>query len=519
MFGPEEFIALACDLTANLAADDRYRRLIAAVRKAVPCDAAALLRRDGDVLVPVAISGLVPETAGRRFRLDDHPRLRTILARRAPTRFPADSKLPDPYDGLLMGDDRAVLHVHACVGAPLVVEDEIVGALTLDAFDPKAFAALDDRVLTALAALAAAAMRTAALIESLEATTRRQGQVLRQLASDARDPREAAIVGTSEAVERLRHEIALVGPSDLAVLVTGETGVGKELVARAIHAASPRAEGPFVQFNCAALPEQLAESELFGHLRGAFTGATSDRAGKFEVADGGVLFLDEVGELPLSVQPKLLRALQSGEIQRVGSDRATKANVRVVAATNRDLREEQDRGRFRADLYHRLAVYPLRVPPLRERKGDVPLLAGHFLDREAARHGTSTMRLDGPAREALSAYEWPGNVRELEHVVMRAALRAAGASTGGDVVVGRSHLGADFGGGAAAGGGSTPMSAAVAAATALGAGPLRDRVDAYERRVVAEALRRHKGVWAAAARELGLPRGNLMRLAKRLGLR
>ena len=522
MLKPEDFFEIACDLTANLAADDRYRRLLSAIRRAAPCDAVALLRREGDALVPVVTSGLVPEVAGRRFRLDDHPRFKLILSRREPTRFPADSALPDPYDGLLAGDDHAVLQVHACVGAPLVVGDEVVGALTLDAFDPAAFAAVDDRTLAALAALAAAAMRTAALIEALEATTRRQGQVLRQLVHEGRDDVAGRLVGTSPAMERLRHEIDLVAQSDLAVLISGETGVGKELVARAIHAGSRRAEAPFRQFNCAALPEHLAESELFGHLRGAFTGATSDRAGKFETADGGTLFLDEVGELPLSVQPKLLRALQSGEIQRVGSDRQLKVDVRVVAATNRDLVQEQARGKFRADLFHRLAVYPLRVPPLRERRGDIPLLAGHFLEREAARHGLSELRLDAVARESLAAHGWPGNVRELEHVIMRAALRAAGSAEGGRAVIGRAHLGADFGGGTA-GAGSTEAGPDIGADSAghamLGGGPLKARLDAYARRAVADALRRHAGVWAAAARELGMPRGNLMRLATRLGLR
>jgi anaerobic nitric oxide reductase transcription regulator len=528
MLGAEEYFALACDLAANLAAEDRYRRLLAAVRRAAPCDAVAILRREGDALVPVVSSGLVPEAAGRRFRIADHPRLQTILARREPTRFPADSALPDPYDGLLAGDDHAVLHVHACVGAPLVVGDEIVGALTLDAFEPGAFDALDDRALAALAALAAAAMRTATLIEALEATTRRQGQVLRQLAAEGRDEATARLIGTSPAAERLRHELALVGPSELAVLVHGETGAGKEIAARAVHAASRRADGPFRQFNCAAVPEQLAESELFGHLRGAFTGATADRAGKFETADGGTLFLDEVGELPLAVQPKLLRALQSGEIQRVGSDRILKVDVRVVAATNRDLPAAVAAGRFRADLYHRLAVYPLRVPPLRERASDVPLLAGHFLEREAARHGLRSLRLDAEAREALSAYAWPGNVRELEHVVMRAALRAAAlarANGAAEAIVGRAELGADIDAGVA---GVATVARDVAGAgearsaepaSALGTGPLKPRADAYLRRVVADSLRRHGGVWAAAARELALTRGNLLRLAKRLGLR
>jgi anaerobic nitric oxide reductase transcription regulator len=198
------------------------------------------------------------------------------------------------------------------------------------------------------------------------------------------------MVGASPALQRLLEETAMVAGSEMTVLITGETGVGKERVAQQLHELSRRREEALIHVNCAALPESIAESELFGHVAGAFTGAARDRAGKFEVADGGTLFLDEIGELPLTLQPKLLRALQSGEIQRVGSDRVHRVNVRVVAATNRDLQREVERGRFRADLYHRLAVFPLRVPPLRERREDVPLLAAHFAD--LARRGWGSGR-------------------------------------------------------------------------------------------------------------------------------
>ncbi len=193
--------------------------------------------------------------------------------------------------------------------------------------------------------------------------------------------------------------------------------------------------------NCAALPESIAESELFGHVAGAFTGAVRDRAGKFEVADGGSLFLDEVGELPLSLQPKLLRALQQGEIQRIGSDRLHRVDVRIIAATNRDLLAEVERGRFRADLYHRLAVYPIRVPALRERRDDIALLATHFADSTRRRLGLGPLRLGEEVRERLAAADWPGNVRELENVVSRAVLRAAaGKPPGAPIVVGLAHV-------------------------------------------------------------------------------
>ncbi len=513
---PPDLLELACDLTAGLAAGDRYRRLIATVERVIPCEAAALLRLDGDALVPLAFSGLVPELAGRRFLPREHPRLGVILNHRAagggaaPVRFAPDSTLPDPYDGLMLADPHACARVHACMGCPLVVHGEVIGALTVDSRDPQAFAGIPDETIATLAALAAASIHTAGLIEALERTSSRRDAVLKRLVHDDRERRGARLLGTSAAMQRLRAEIDLVAASDLPVLITGETGVGKELVASAVHAGSRRADEPLVQVNCAALPESIAESALFGHLRGAFTGASADRAGTFEVADGGTLFLDEVGELTASVQPKLLRALQQGEIQRIGADRVLKVDVRVIAATNRDLVAEQAGGRFRSDLYHRLSVYPLHVPPLRDRREDIPLLAGHILDREALRLGCGSARLDAAARSELLAYAWPGNVRELEHVLMRALVRAAGPSgRRQDAVVSPAHLGLD--GGPAA----EPVSAAAPAETT----PLRQRLDATARREVQATLARHDGRWTPAARELGLTASNLQRLAARLGLR
>ena len=265
-----------------------------------------------------------------------------------------------------------------------------------------------------------------------------------------------------------------------------------------------------IDVNCAALPISIAESELFGHVAGAFTGAVKDRAGKFEVADGGTLFLDEIGELPLELQPKLLRALQHGEIQRVGSDRVHHVNVRVIAATNRNLEREVQQGRFRADLYHRLAVFPLRVPPLRERREDIPLLASHFADAAARRIGVAGVRLDTSAKARLTEADWPGNVRELENAVARSVLRAAGTSHGADdvVTVTSSHLYLDSASG--------PAPAVVAPADDQ---PFREQVAAFERRVIETAIKQHGGNWAAAARALGMHRSNLHHLAARLGLR
>src|SRR5512138_2431937 len=366
-------VSIAQDLTSASSAGDRHQRLLESLQRVIAYEAAALLRLDGEALVPVAARGLAPSALARRFPLREHPRLGIVCASREPVFFPADSRLPDPFDGLLLEDPGATHRIHACLGCPLLIHGELLGVLTADARAPEAFAGIDARCLTAVAALAAAEMRTTQLIDTLERTAARQGLIARDLMQDAAGMQGSHIIGASPALDRVRREIDLVGRSDFTVLITGETGVGKELVARAIHAASARRAQPLIYVNCAALPESLAESELFGHLRGAFTGASAERPGKFEVADGGTLFLDEIGELPLVVQPKLLRALQEGEIQRVGADRVSRVNVRVLAATNRDLEAEVRAGRFRADLFHRLNVYPLPVPPLRERPEDGPL--------------------------------------------------------------------------------------------------------------------------------------------------
>ncbi|MFN2596707.1 MAG: sigma-54-dependent transcriptional regulator [Pyrinomonadaceae bacterium] len=239
---------------------------------------------------------------------------------------------------------------------------------------------------------------------------------------------EAGLVGRSPVMIELYKEIARVAPSRSTVLVVGESGTGKELVARSIHKHSPRAEKPFVPVNCGALTESLLEAELFGHLRGAFTGAERDRKGLWEEAEGGTLFLDEIGETSPAMQVKLLRALQEGEIRRVGATKAVHVDARVVAATNRDLEREVKAGRFREDLFYRLSVVTLRVPPLRERRSDIPLLADRFLRRAATNAGRAPhLRFSGDALALLAAYEWNGNVRELESAVEYAALRARGA--------------------------------------------------------------------------------------------
>lgn len=518
----EPLLSIAVDLTVSLASRDRLQRLVDAVRTAIPCDAAAVLALDCDDLVPLAVHGLAPEVLGRRFFRREHPRLDLIVARRAPIRFAADSPLPDPYDGLLLANPDATRDVHACLGCPLVEGGSVIGVLTADALEPGAFDDLDESFLRMLGALAGAALHTGRLIESLEVASRHHQQVASVLQRDAalRDG-GTQIIGTSHAIRRVREEVELVAPSDFAVLITGETGVGKELVARSVHHFSARAEQPLIYVNCAALPETIVESELFGHLRGAYTGATADRAGKFEIADGGTLFLDEIGELPLSVQPKLLRALQEGEVQRVGSDEALHVDVRVVAATNRSLEQEVDAGRFRADLFHRLNMYPIRVPALRDRRSDISLLAGFFLDLYRRRLGLGPVRVDDASRQALTNADWPGNVRELDHLLGRAVLRAsATVARGAPILIQPEHLHLD--------GRDAPMPSSNLHAPRSGKPPvmlslggmtLKEAVEETKRTLVLRAVEDNDGNWAAAARTLGMARSNLHHLAGRLGLR
>src|SRR6186713_1351222 len=229
------------------------------------------------------------------------------------------------------------------------------------------------------------------------------------------------IIGRSEAIQTTLRQVKLVAPTSAAVMITGESGTGKELIARAIHEASSRRDRPLIRVNCAAIPRELFESEFFGHVRGAFTGAMRDRIGRFELADGGTLFLDEVGEIPLELQGKLLRVLQEGNFERVGEERTRTVDVRLIAATNRDLKLEVQRGRFREDLYFRLNVFPVESVPLRERREDIPLLAQHFLTSKALK--SELLMSEGDARK-LSRYDWPGNVRELQNVIERAAILA-----------------------------------------------------------------------------------------------
>src|SRR5947208_9023914 len=315
-------------------------------------------------------------------------------------------------------------------GQPLVHRDEVLGVLGVFARGAVGPDCMD--WLRAIADGAASAIATARAFERIEDLTRRlerENEYLREEVTRAGAFGE--LIGGGPSLEALARKIDLVAPTDAAVLILGESGTGKELVAREVHRRSGRSARPLIKVNCAAVPRELYESEFFGHARGAFTGALRDRAGRFELADGGTLFLDEVGEIPLELQAKLLRVLQEGELERVGEERTRRINVRLIAATNRDLRSEAEAGRFRPDLYYRLSVFPVELPPLRKRKEDLPLLAEHFLQALARKLGRPTPRLTLTAVQQLQQYDWPGNVRELQHVLERAVI----TSTGGRLTV------------------------------------------------------------------------------------
>ena len=310
------------------------------------------------------------------------------------------------------------------------------------------------------------------------------------------------LVGASSAMEEVRSLIARIAPTEARVLISGESGTGKELVAAAIHRQSARAAKPFVCVNSAAIPKDLVESELFGHERGAFTGAAERRLGRFELADGGTLFLDEVGDLGLEAQAKLLRVLESAVIERLGGEKPVAVNVRVIAATNKHLAKAAQHGQFREDLLFRLNVLPLHIPPLRERPDDIPPLVRHFAQRQAARLGRP-VEVDAGAVQLLTAYPWPGNVRELANIVERLAILASADTITADDVA--RVLPND---------GTRP--APVPAA--WGDVALAEALDQYERTLIARALSAARGNVAEAARKLSTDRANLYRRMRRLGL-
>ena len=343
---------------------------------------------------------------------------------------------------------------------------------------------------------------------SLEKTVLVVGNAVRQRRLEAENralrahvDRRLTMIGESYLMAQLREQIAMAAPTNGRVLIFGENGTGKELVARSIHALSRRRAGPFVEVNCAAIPEELIESELFGHMKGAFTGAMADRRGKFELADGGTLFLDEIGDMSLKTQAKVLRALQEQVVEPVGGAASVKVDVRVLAATNKDLPAEIRAGRFREDLYFRLNVIPIFVPPLRDRDTDIPLLAEHFMSELAREYGRRPKRLDPAAAAGLRHYGWPGNVRELRNVIERLMIMVPGDTI---ALADLSFLDASL--------------AAVPEASGLPPLPLHDARDRFERDYILRALAAQHGNISRTAEVLGVERSNLYRKMRGFGI-
>ncbi|MBS1840518.1 MAG: sigma-54-dependent Fis family transcriptional regulator [Acidobacteria bacterium] len=311
------------------------------------------------------------------------------------------------------------------------------------------------------------------------------------------------LVGSGPAMKKLLGQIERVAASETRVCILGETGTGKELVARAIHERSPRKDAPFVTLNCAAVPAELIESELFGHEKGAFTGAASRHVGKFEQAEGGTLFLDEIGDMPVAMQAKLLRVLEEGEVERVGGDKPVKVNVRVVVATHRNLEDLVKQNSFRRDLFHRIYVFPLMLPPLRERTEDFPALVAHFAGQVAAQNNWKEKAFSEEAIQELQKYSWPGNIRELRNVVERLVLLAEGDTVEMEDV--RLTLPTTVGG--ATQSGAIPLT-----------GTLAERTESFEKEVLLAEIRRHNFHMTNVARALGLERSHLYKKCQQLGI-
>jgi len=377
----------------------------------------------------------------------------------------------------------------------MIVRERMIGAAVFNRREPVEFTDDGLAILQAVSRALAVAVANALANEEickLRDQLEQENTVLREQLGRVQNFHE--FVGDSPPIRRVLEAVEQVAATDATVLITGETGTGKELVARAIHRLSPRARGLLIKFNCAAIPDTLLAAELFGHERGAFTGAVARRKGRFEQADGGTLFLDEIGELPPGLQAMLLRVLQEREFERLGGGETVRVDVRIVAATNRDLAEDVRAGRFRSDLYYRLNVFPLRLPPLRERPADIPVLTAHFANKHGARFNRTISRIDRRVLGLLATYHWPGNVRELENVIERAVIlsRDGTLSVDQDILPGVSV-----------------------------ADNIRERIEVQEREVIENALRAARGRVSGpkgAANALGIAPSTLEFRIKRLGI-
>ena len=442
----------------------------------------ALLNPETKEIFIEAAYGLSPRQQERgRYKLGEGVTGKVIATGR-PAVVPRISEEPLFLDrtGARKGVDKADI---SFICAPVKLGNETIGALSADRlFADRVALSEDVRLLSIIASMIAQAVR---LRQSAQAERQRLMDENLRLQEELKDRfRPANIIGNAKTMQVVYDLIAQVAKSDTTVLLRGESGSGKELVAHAVHYNSARAAKPLIKVNCAALTETLIESELFGHEKGAFTGAIAQRKGRFEIARGGTIFLDEIGDLSPATQIRLLRVLQEKEFERVGGNDTIKSDARVIAATNRNLEAMVEQGKFRQDLYYRLNVFPIHIPPLRERKTDIPLLADFFVEKYSRLHHKNVKRISTPAIDMLMSYHWPGNVRELENCIERSVL-----ITNDDVIHGH-HL--------------PPTLQTAEASGTLPTGNLQASLERLEREMILDALKSSRGNMAKAARALGI---------------
>jgi len=420
---------LTNSLVANPNLDDLLTAVVAGARRVIQSDFAILGLVDSESgrFRPNAFDVCDENAALDRKAVDS---LVEMLAGRVlSVGKPSAGKAEDLALRSAGGDQNWVVHgfKRSCV-LPLVSRDQTLGILVMGRRENTAYTPNEIEFMLFLSRQVTMAVERVGLCGELGGLQNDLGDERVYRADEIRtEARFEEIVGRSSALQRVLPQVEIVAPTDSGVLITGETGTGKELIARAVHNLSTRRSRPFVKLNCAAIPSGLLESELFGHERGAFTGAVMQKAGRFEAADKGTIFLDEVGDIPLELQPKLLRVLQEGEFERLGSTRTQKVDVRVIAATHRDLKQMIEDGQFRSDLYYRLHVFPLTVPPLRDRCEDIPLLVRHYVDKYARRMNRRIETIPSQAMEVMATYSWPGNVRELQNFIERAVILSPGS--------------------------------------------------------------------------------------------
>ncbi len=426
----ELLLDLTNRLVSNLELRDLLRCISASVRPVMQCDVVGVLLPDSESRRLLLHALDFPASKGFVHEEDWVAMDGELSGRVFRTRQPWAGHIRDlPQIGLLPSDKTLAEGVQTMCVLPLVSRDRVLGVLVLARRSETAFSPNDLEFLARIANQVAMAVENALAYGQIAALKDKLAQEKVYLEEEIRTGHHfEEIVGESTALRRVLKEVETVAPTDATVLIRGETGTGKELIARALHELSPRRERTFVKLNCAAIPTGLLESELFGHEKGAFTGAISQKIGRFELAHQGTLFLDEVGDIPPELQPKLLRALQEQEFERLGSTRTIRVDVRLVAATNRDLAQMVADGKFRSDLYYRLNVFPVVLPPLRDRRDDIPLLVRHFAHQFARRVGRRIETIPTEALDALTQYAWPGNIREMQNVIERAVILSPGPS-------------------------------------------------------------------------------------------